>query len=89
MKIPFTRLVAIAACAAPVAIHAQNMVRNAGFEEIGTPVTTWDQLDHATGWSNANAGSCDLFQKDSKDKSTAIPDNELGSACLLYTSRCV
>lgn len=59
---------------------AQNLVKNAGFEELSSPVTTWDQLDHATGWSNANAGSCDVFQKDCKDKSVAIPDNELGSA---------
>lgn len=80
MKKHITRLAAFAACAAPMALHAQNMVRNAGFEEIAIPVTSWDQLDHATGWSNANAGSCDIFQKDCKDKSTAIPDNELGSA---------
>ena len=56
------------------------MVMNGGFEDLSSSVTTWDQLSHATGWSNANAGSCDVFQKDCKDKSVAIPDNELGSA---------
>ncbi len=59
---------------------AQNLVKNPGFEEVTTPVLTWDQLDHAAGWTNANAGSCDLFQKDCDDQSVAIPDNELGSA---------
>ncbi len=54
-----------------------NLVKNSGFEEVSRSVTTWDQLDRATGWSNANIGSCDVFDKTACY--TSIPDNDLGT----------
>ncbi len=54
-----------------------NLVKNAGFEELSKPVTTWDQLDRATGWSNANAGSVDVFSKTACY--VGVPDNDLGT----------
>ncbi|HEX2618302.1 MAG TPA: OmpA family protein [Flavobacteriales bacterium] len=56
-----------------------NLVKNAGFEEATVPVKTWDQLDRAAGWSNANAGSCDIFTKGACTTTVGIPDNELGT----------
>lgn len=56
-----------------------NLVKNPGFEEASKPVKTWDQLGRATGWSNANAGSCDVFSKDACTSTVGIPDNELGT----------
>lgn len=54
-----------------------NLVRNAGFEEVSKPITTWDQLSRATGWSNANAASADVFSKTANFVS--VPDNDLGT----------
>lgn len=54
-----------------------NLVKNPGFEEVTKAVTTWDQLDRAAGWNNANGASCDLFDKGACYVS--IPDNELGT----------
>ncbi|MFT3885736.1 MAG: OmpA family protein [Flavobacteriales bacterium] len=56
-----------------------NLVKNAGFEEVSKPIKTWDELNRATGWSNANAGSCDVFTKDACASTVGIPDNELGT----------
>jgi len=56
-----------------------NLVKNPGFEEFTSPVTTWDQLDRATGWSNANAGTCDVFTDAACASTVGIPANELGS----------
>lgn len=57
-----------------------NLIGNGGFEDLGTTVSTWDQLDHANGWSNANLGSVDVFSKDGCAHNVGIPDNELGSS---------
>lgn len=56
-----------------------NLVPNPGFEEFSEPVTTWDQLDRASGWSNANGGSCDIFTDVAKTSTVGVPENELGS----------
>lgn len=56
-----------------------NLIGNGGFENLSPNVTTWDQLDRATGWSNANLGSVDIFSKESCKTTTGIPDNELGN----------
>jgi len=56
-----------------------NLVNNGSFENTAPAVKTWDQLDHATGWSNANGGSVDVFSKLSCNNAVGIPDNELGS----------
>jgi outer membrane protein OmpA-like peptidoglycan-associated protein len=53
------------------------LVKNGGFEELSRPVRTWDQLDRATGWSNANIGTCDLFDRSACNVSA--PDNDLGT----------
>jgi len=55
-----------------------NLIKNGGFEDLSRPVTTWDQLDRAIGWENANQGSADVFSKDASPKTVGIPDNELG-----------
>lgn len=59
-----------------------NLVKNAGFEELAKPVTTWDQLDRATGWSNANKGSVDVFAKGAHF--VGIPDNDLGTGTTAF-----
>ena len=56
-----------------------NLVSNGSFENTAPAVTTWDQLGRATGWSNANGGSADVFSKLSCTNAVGIPDNELGS----------
>ena len=56
-----------------------NLISNGGFEGLSSNVTTWDQLDRALGWSNANLGSVDVFSKESCKTTTGIPDNELGA----------
>ena len=43
-------------------------------------MTTWDQLDHATGWTNANNGTADVFATTGSTRSTGQPDNALGNA---------
>ncbi len=62
---------------AAMAQAAPNLVKNPGFEEVTKPVRTWAQLSRATGWSNANNGSCDLFDKGACYVS--VPDNDLGT----------
>ncbi|MBL8001700.1 MAG: OmpA family protein [Flavobacteriales bacterium] len=64
---------------ATMAQNAPNLVPNPGFEEFTSPVTTWDQLDRASGWSNANGGSCDIFTDAAKASTVGIPQNELGA----------
>lgn len=56
-----------------------NLVTNGGFETRSPEVKTWDELTRATGWSNANGGSVDVFSKLGKATTVGIPDNELGS----------
>lgn len=56
-----------------------NLISNGGFENLSSKVTTWDQLGRASGWSNANLGSVDVFSQESCKTTTGIPDNELGS----------
>ena len=57
-----------------------NLVKNPGFDETNAEVTTWDQLDHATGWTNANNGTADVFATTGSTRSTGQPDNALGNA---------
>ena len=57
-----------------------NLVNNGGFETRSPEVKTWDELVRATGWSNANGGSVDIFSKLAKKSTVGIPDNELGSS---------
>lgn len=61
-----------------------NLIKNGGFEELTKPVRTWDQLDHATGWSNANNASADLFSKDARHNTVGIPDGEVGTGSSAY-----
>lgn len=56
-----------------------NLVPNPGFEQFTRPVTTWDQLTRATGWSNANAGSCDIFTEAACSSTVGIPVNAMGA----------
>ncbi len=67
----------------PMGLLAQgpgdNLIKNGGFEEFVKPVTTWKQLGRATGWSNPNTGSADVFDKAASHKTVGIPDNELGT----------
>ena len=78
--------VLLAGSLAAVGLKAQqggpNLVKNAGFEELGTPVTTWDQLNHATGWTNANKGTADVFSKNACF--VGVPDNDLGTGTTAY-----
>lgn len=62
----------------------ENLVKNGGFEDLNKPVTTWDQLTRANGWSNANKGSADIFTKDAKPTTVGIPDNELGTGTTAF-----
>lgn len=57
-----------------------NLVNNGSFETRSPEAKTWDQLTRATGWSNANGGSADVFSKLGCSNTTGIPDNELGSS---------
>ncbi|MBK7248129.1 MAG: OmpA family protein [Flavobacteriales bacterium] len=61
-----------------------NLIKNGGFEELTTPVRTWDQLDHASGWSNANIASADLFSKDACPTTVGIPDGEVGTGASAF-----
>jgi len=56
-----------------------NLVKNHSFEDHARPVTTWDQLDRTSGWTNANGGSCDIFTDAAKGTTVGIPTNELGA----------
>jgi outer membrane protein OmpA-like peptidoglycan-associated protein len=56
-----------------------NLVNNAGFEDLATPVVTWDQLSKANGWSNPNNATSDIFSKDARMNSVGIPDAEVGT----------
>ncbi len=59
-----------------------NLVKNPGFEEFTKPVHTWDQLRRASGWSNANIGTCDVFDKNACY--VAVPDNDLGTGTTAF-----
>jgi len=65
-------------------LHAQesspNLIANGDFQQVGSAPRTWNQLDRATGWSNANAGSVDLFSRTGGSRNTGIPTNALGSS---------
>lgn len=75
---------ALAAALAPGMALAQepgpDLVSNGGFETRSPEAKTWDQLDRASGWSNANGGSVDVFTKMGTAKNVGIPDNDLGSS---------
>ena len=70
-------LAATAIASLPAFAQGPNLVKNAGFEELNKPVTTWDQLKRATGWSNANIGTSDVFDK--LACYVSVPDNALGT----------
>ncbi|HQW99616.1 MAG TPA: OmpA family protein [Flavobacteriales bacterium] len=57
-----------------------NLVNNGGFETRSPEVKTWDELSRASGWSNANGGSADVFSSLGKATTVGIPDNELGTS---------
>lgn len=57
-----------------------NLVNNGGFESRSPEVKTWDELSRASGWSNANGGSADVFSKLGKATTVGIPENELGTS---------
>lgn len=61
-----------------------NLVNNGGFDNLGKPVKTWDQLSHATGWTNANAGSVDLYSKDARHNTVGIPDGLMGTGASAF-----
>jgi hypothetical protein len=61
-----------------------NLVNNAGFEDLAKPVVTWDQLDHATGWMNANNGTADIHTKDAYINTIGIPDGEVGTGAAAF-----
>lgn len=83
MKIRYASwLAASLAFSGIMAQQGPNLVKNAGFEELAKPVTTWDQLNRATGWSNANAGSVDVFS--STAKYVSVPDNDLGTGITAF-----
>ncbi|MEZ4806359.1 MAG: OmpA family protein [Flavobacteriales bacterium] len=57
-----------------------NLIGNGGFEDVGSKITSWDQLERATGWSNANGGSVDVFDAGACAKTVGLPENELGTS---------
>lgn len=57
-----------------------NLVANGDFENIQGTVTSWDQLNKANGWSNANAGSVDVFSSNGCTNNVGIPENHLGTS---------
>lgn len=61
-----------------------DLVKNGGFEDVGKPVKTWNQLDHATGWMNANAGSVDLYAKGARHNTVGIPDGLMGTGATAF-----
>ncbi len=56
---------------------AQNMVMNPEMKPDGMPCS-YGSIDKATGWSNANGGTTDLFDKESGKYTTGIPENYMG-----------
>lgn len=57
----------------------KELVRNGGFELVDRPVTTYDQLPYASGWTNANLGLCDLFVPAASPKTVGVPTNDYGT----------
>lgn len=55
------------------------LVRNGGFEMQDKSANTYDQLNLATGWRDANLGLADLFSPTASAKTVGIPDNDYGS----------
>ncbi|MBX2949730.1 MAG: OmpA family protein [Crocinitomicaceae bacterium] len=67
----------ILAIGTSVSVSAQNLIKNHEFN--GAEKTTYRaQINKADGWSNANGGSVDLFQKDACKTSVGIPHNFMG-----------
>lgn len=73
-------LAAALAHAATAQEPGPNLVANGDFENLQGAVTSWGQLSKAGGWSNANAGSVDIFSADASKKNVGIPDNHLGNS---------
>jgi outer membrane protein OmpA-like peptidoglycan-associated protein len=86
MKIQYTCLLAGSLLSAGLMAQdaGPNLVNNGGFEELSKPVTTWDQLNRATGWSNANQGSVDVYSKDARPNTVGIPDGLMGTGVAAF-----
>lgn len=55
------------------------LVRNGGFEQVSKAPSTYDQLNLATGWTNATLGLPELFDKKAAAKTVGIPVNDYGT----------
>ncbi len=66
--------------AAPLfAQPATELVRNGGFEQVSKTPSTYDQLNLATGWTNATMGLPEVFDKKAPAKTVGIPANDYGT----------
>ncbi|HQW06196.1 MAG TPA: hypothetical protein PLV08_15545 [Flavobacteriales bacterium] len=67
----------------PFVHHAQDrdleLIRNGGFEFLQKPANTYDQLNQAIGWRDANLGLADLFSPTASPKTVGIPTNDYGT----------
>ena len=57
----------------------KELIRNGGFELLDKPVTTYDQLPSASGWTNANLGLCDVLVPTANAKTVGVPSNDYGT----------
>lgn len=66
---------------APLALCAQDLVKNASFDVSGAQPTGWSQIDRTEGWTNGNGGTVDLYstQAGKCAKNVSIPENHQGS----------
>ncbi len=64
---------------AGVMAQGPDLVKNGGFEDLSKPVTTWNQLGRANGWSNANKGSVDVYAKGARHNTVGVPDGLMGT----------
>jgi outer membrane protein OmpA-like peptidoglycan-associated protein len=80
LALPLALLGVMAPCLLIGQDQGPNLVNNGSFETRTPEVKTWGELVRATGWSNANGGSADVFSKLGKKTSVGIPDNDLGAS---------
>lgn len=62
----------------PYLITGQNLVKNSEFKTSGKP-GSWAQINKAEGWSNANEGTVDLFEKGACKSGVGIDQNFMGT----------
>lgn len=74
------RSLSLAALLLSATAFAQDLelVRNGGFEFLQKEPNTYDQLERAIGWRNANLGLADLFSEQASSKTVGIPVNDYG-----------